>query len=179
MGNLLGLGTLKLLRWSLRHHLTFIGPAQTVLLSNLWTIFLSRRKYRMRTIVYVNMRSCAFSRPKRPGQNTTSAAAPCCVRRQGSVQARSVHFLSGTTIPQDDRIDDLATLHTAFRGELQLTSAVQQIHAEVAHHEPAASAACRLMLDDRRGAVICGLFNSGFLRHCSCHDHLHRIDVQR
>lgn len=86
--------------------------------------------------------------------------------------------MPGSSIPQDDRIDDLATLHTAFCGELQLTSAVQQIHAEVAHHEPAASAACRLMLDDRRDAVIFGLFNSGFLRHRSCHDHLHRIDVQ-
>ena len=86
--------------------------------------------------------------------------------------------MPGSSIPQDDGIDDLATLHTAFRGKLQLAGAVQQIHAEVAHHEPAAPAACRFTLDDRRDAVISGLLNSGFLRHRSCHDRLHRIDVQ-
>jgi hypothetical protein len=78
--------------------------------------------------------------------------------------------MPGSSIPQDDGINDLATLHTAFRSKLQLTGAVQQIHTEVAHHESAAPAACRLMLDDRRDAEIFGLLNAGFLCQCSCHD---------
>jgi hypothetical protein len=50
-------------------------------------------------------------------------------------------FLPELSIVQDDRIDNCPTLHTTLRGKLELAGAVQQIHAEVINHEPAASGA--------------------------------------
>jgi hypothetical protein len=51
------------------------------------------------------------------------------------------HVLPELTITLNDSIDHFAALHTALCGKLQFTGAIQQIHAEVTHHESAASAA--------------------------------------
>jgi hypothetical protein len=50
-------------------------------------------------------------------------------------------FLPELSIVKDDRIDNCPTLHTTLRGKLELAGAIQEIHAEVIHHESAASAA--------------------------------------
>lgn len=50
-------------------------------------------------------------------------------------------LLTDLTIPQDDRIEDVTTLHTPFCGTLQLASAVPQIHGDFVHHKTAASQA--------------------------------------
>jgi len=51
------------------------------------------------------------------------------------------NILPELTITLNDRIDNFAALHAALRGKLHLSGAVPQVHTEVTHHEPAASAA--------------------------------------
>jgi hypothetical protein len=48
-------------------------------------------------------------------------------------------LLTNATIPQDDRIEDVTTLHAPLCGTLQLASAVYQVHGDFVHHETAAS----------------------------------------
>jgi hypothetical protein len=43
-------------------------------------------------------------------------------------------------IPQDDRIDDIATLHAALCDEFEFTRTIQQVIAALAHHQTAAPA---------------------------------------
>jgi hypothetical protein len=43
-------------------------------------------------------------------------------------------------ISQDDRIDDIATLHAALCDEFEFTRTVQQVNAALAHHQTAAPA---------------------------------------
>jgi hypothetical protein len=51
------------------------------------------------------------------------------------------YFLPELTITLNHRIYDFAALHATLRGKLQFTGAVQQVHTEVTHQKPAASAA--------------------------------------
>ena len=81
-------------------------------------------------------------------------------------------LLFSSSIAQNDRIDNFATLHTAFGGKLRLADAEEQIHAEVGHHKSAASGAHRFMRGYRRVRMA-----PGFLRQCSCHDGLPRFSV--
>ncbi len=49
------------------------------------------------------------------------------------------------TISLNDRVDDIATLHAARNHAIDLTGAIEQIRAEILHHESRASTAERLV----------------------------------
>jgi hypothetical protein len=64
------------------------------------------------------------------------------------------------SISLNDRIDDIATLHAAGNGAIELTGAIEQIRAEILHQESAAPPTDRL---SRKGwEIVSALILSRF-----------------
>ena len=50
-------------------------------------------------------------------------------------------LMTDVAIVQDDRIEDIATLHASSCGTFKLPAAVQEVYGDFVHHETAASQA--------------------------------------